>query len=223
MEFKEYLGKLKLRLSELENLFSVKELTVSYDVLASKSKTDNELLYFNTDGKEITGIFIFGHSFFVHELNEQDFKRTLGQNSLNLKIYNAYKKLRRKQRRVKISDIINCLHDKKKDSREIHITLRRILTLAYYLNWNLEKDKKDIESDFYIEIPDKFLLSLKRRFNFDIVSPVYENSDFFVFLNARGKLNLVFKEMDDFTKSDVEKHMNVLKKVFKIKKINFKK
>ena len=69
-------------------------------------------------------------------------------------------------------------------------------------------------------MPDKFLVKVKQRFNFDMITSVYEDENVFIFLNTRGKLNSVFKEIDQFTKKDVEKYViPALKNAFGIKKI----
>ena len=221
MEFKTYIKKYSDRIQRIEKLFNLKELKVSYDVLSSKvRKTQRELLYFEYNGTDETGIFIFGFDFFIKEFDEQNFKKYLGMNSLNIKIYHAYSHLAKKQKKVKISQILNFIQDKKKDSLDIHKFLRRILTLAYYFKWELEQDKKDLEGDYFLKMPDKFLVKVKQRFNFDMITSVYEDENVFIFLNTRGKLNSVFKEIDQFTKKDVEKYViPALKNAFGIKKI----
>ena len=141
--------------------------------------------------------------------------------SLNFKIYKAYQDLSKNKKKVKITDILNKIQDRRKDSLDVHKYLKRILTLAYYLNWNLEKDSNDLESDSFVKISNTFLHKLTQRFNFDIVGAIYENNDCFIFLNSRNKLNLVFKNLDNFEKKDVEKIViPTLKKVFKLKKVN---
>ncbi len=208
-------------MGEIVDLFNKKELTISFDRLNNKNEVNHELLYFkDSDKPEIKGSFVFGFGFFVNELQEQEFKKLITQNSLNFKIFHAYKQLRKRQKKVKISEIAHKIQDKRKDSMEINSLLSRILSLAYYLNWNLEKAKKDLEGDYYVEIPDKFLVKLKQRFNFEIIASIYENSKIFIFINPRGKLNVIFKEKDLFTKHDVEKMVvPILKKVFSIKKV----
>ncbi len=221
-EFQEYIQKLNSRVSMINDLFDCKKLDVSCDILSSEVKTDYDLLYFSSDKfDEDVGLFIFGSKFFSEDLSEQEFKSNLTLNSLNFKILRAYKQLKEKQDKVKITDILNQIQDKRKDSSQLHRLLRRILTLSYYLNWELKKDKKDIEGDSFIEIPDRFLFKLKQRFNFDNLSSVYENKDLFIFLNARGKLNLVFKNKDEFSKEDLIKYViPTLRKIFSLKSVN---
>lgn len=221
MEFRDYLGKVKRRFTEIDELFGTKELKISLDRIKTEKKVDYEVLYFDyKDKKDATGLFLFGFDFFLKESNEQEFKRIVGHNALNYRIYKAYYDLSKKQKKVKVSDIINYMHKSEKDSILVHNTLKRIFTLAYYLNWKLEKDKKDIEGDYVLEMPNRFLVKLKQRFNFDVICPVYENNEFFIFLNTRGKLNLVFKDKNTFTKADIEKIVvPVLKKLFSIKEI----
>lgn len=221
MEFKNYIQRFEERLKILNNLFDKKELCLSFDKLKSENSVDHEILYFKEEKEEHTGIFVFGFQFFLNENGEQEFKKHLGQNTLNFRIYNAYNTLKKTQKKIKISDILNHIQNKEKDSFELHKILRRILTLAYYFNWELVKDKKDLEGDSFITIPDKYLIRVTQRFNFDIVASVYENEDLFMFMNARGKLNVVLKDLDTFTKNDIEKLLpQTLKKVFNIKKIN---
>jgi len=222
MEFKSYISEYSERINMINSLFDSKNLLVSYDKLKVNNKVDSELLYFKFENVECSGIFLFGFEFFLSEVSEQEFKKVIGENSLNYKIYNAYHKLKKKQKKIKISDILNQIQDKRKDSGKLNVYLRRILVLAYYLNWNITKDKEDFEGDSFIEIPDQYLIKLKQRFDFNIVTSIYEDENLFMFLNTRGKLNLVFKDLNNFSKEDVEKLIpKVLKKVFNIKKIDF--
>ncbi len=221
MEFKEYVKKFEKRLKLVSDLYNKKELNIGFDILNKKKKTGDEILYFKDGKEEFTGLFVFGFQFFLNEIGEQEFKKHLGQNSINFKIFRAYKSLKKKQKKVKVSDILNQIQNKRKDSLELHNFLKRILTLAYYFNWDIEKDKSDLEGDSFIKIPDKFLISVTQRFNFDFIGAIYEDENLFLFLNVRGKLNLVFKDLDCFVKSDIKKLViPVLKKVFKIKKVN---
>ncbi len=220
MDFKTYLKKFEKRINLVNSLFDKKELIVSYDKLISEKKVDHEILYFKFEDKEEIGLFLFGFEYFLKELGEQEFKKVLGQNSLNFRIYKAYSTLKKKQRKIKVSDILNFIQNEKKDSLDLHKILRRVLTMAYYFNWELEKDKKDLEGDSIIKIPNQFLTKVTQRFNFDIVAAIYENEDLFIFLNARGKVNLIFKDLDFFNKKDVENLVfKALKKVYSIKKI----
>ncbi len=222
MNFKSYVKKYITRLNLIEKLFGSKLLLLSYDKLKVEDKVDYELLYFNSNEAE-PDLFVFGFDFFLSDLSEQEFKRIIGHNSLNFKIYDAYYKLKKKQKKIKISDILNQLQNKRKDSLLINKILKRILILAYYLNWDIQKDKSDFEGDSCIKIPDNYLIKLKQRFDFTIVTSIYEDNNLFIFLNTKGKLNLVFKELDKFSKKDVEKLVpNIFKKIFNIKKIEFK-
>lgn len=222
-DFKDYVLRVQNRLNFIQELNEAKQLTFTYDSLKKKSSVDHELLYITLpNGTERSGIFVFGSTFYIEDSSEQEFKSKLSLNSLNFKIMRAYKKLKKQQKKVKISDILHEIQDKKKDSGEVHVILRRILTLAYYLNWPMKKDKDDIEGDSFIEIPDRFLLRLKQRFNFDVMCSVYENDVLFLFLNSRGKLNLVFKDKDVFTRRDIEGIIpNLMNKVFDCEECNF--
>ena len=220
-EFKEYLEKLKNRTIFIENLFDASEISISFDRLKSEKLVDQDLLYFNLGDNERAGVFVFGFDFFVKELSEQEFKRRLGPNSSNFKIYKAYKDLVKSgNKKIKVSDLLNKIQDRRKDSKDVHDLLKNILTLAYYFEWDLEKDKKDLEGDYFIKIPERFLLKVKQRYNFDVLCAVYENSEIFVFVNGRGKLNLVFKDLCEFGRKDLNKVLTpMLKKVFGLKKV----
>jgi hypothetical protein len=211
-------------MSIIDSLFSLEKLVISYDILGKKVKeTRRELLYFHLNNLEESGIFIFGFDFFVSELSEQDFKKHLSSNPLTYKIYNAYHILLKKQKKVKITEIINIIQDDSKDSQKVDEILSRILTLGYYFNWEMEKDPKDLEGDSFVKLPDKYLFKVKQRFNFDVMTSVYENSDLFIFLNSRGKLNVIFKGLDTFTQNDVESLViPSIKKVFGIKSVEVK-
>lgn len=205
-DFNDYVKKVQSRLLFIEGLQKNKHLTISYDSLEKSTTTDSEMLYITLeDGSEHSGMFVFGSQFYIDDLNEQEFKDKLSLDSLNFKILRAHKRLSKKSKQVKISDILQEIQDKKKDSSELHIILRRILTLAYYLNWEIERDTQDIEGDSFITIPDRYLLRLKQRFSFEMMCGIYENDEVFLFLNTRGKLNMVFKDKDQFSRRDIER------------------
>ena len=224
VEFKGYVQHLQERLKFVEDLHEVKQIVFTYDGLKKKTSVDHDLLYIKLpDGKERTGMFVFGSDFFIADSSEQEFKQKLALNSLNFKILRAYKRLKKHNDEVKVSQILNEIQDKKKDSGEVDVILRRLLTLAYYLNWPMKKDKNDIEGDSIIEIPDRYLLRLKQRFDFDVMCSIYENEEIFLFLNSRGKLNMVFKDKDTFTKRDLEFVVpKIMQKVFNCEECHFK-
>jgi len=220
MEFKDYVNNTLQKFDLLKSLFGKEELAISYDILSKEAKTEQELLYFKLKDKEIKGLFVFGFDFFVKELKEQEFKKTISQNATNFKIYNAYSIIKKTQKKVKISDILNKLTNERKDSLVVDKYLKKILSLAYYMNFKLEKAEADIENDYYIEIPKSYLVKLKQRFNLDVIHSIYEDENAFVFLNAKGVLNFVFKKKDSFENSDIEKTLfPILKKIFSIKDI----
>ena len=219
-EFNEYVSKLCYRLGKIKSLFSAEEVIISYDKLKNEIEVEDEVLYFKANDEEFLGMFVFGSSFFEKELAEQEFKKMLNMNSLNFKIVRAYKQISENQKKVKIGDILNQIQDQKKDSYDIHRILRRILTLAYYFDWEIKKDKSDLEKDSYITIPDRFLVRLKQRYDFTNLSSIYENEKVFLFVNGRGKLNLVYKNKDSFTRKDIERDVfDIIKKVFNVKKV----
>lgn len=218
-DFKDFINSYESKIQRVKALYSLDSLKIVLDRLNQKQEVGQDLIYFN-DGHEFPGVFVFGSFFYASELGEQEFKKVLGNNSLNFKILSAYKKLSKTQKKIKISDILNQIHNEKKDSLQVHGVLRRILTLSYYLNWDIQKDNSDFEGDSFIQIPDLFMVKLKQRFNFDILSAIFEDENLFFFMNSRGKLNIVFKNKDTFSKNDIEKFViPVLKKVFGIKKI----
>ncbi len=221
MDFKNYVDTYYNRVELIKNLFDKKKLEISYDNLSTNEKTDIEMLYIKTLKGEVPGIFVFGYNFFVEEMEEQEFKKIMSSNALNMKIYRAYDFLGGRKKKIKISDIINNIKNGKKDSLEIHKILRRILILSYYLNWDLEKDVKDIEGDSFVKISTPYLVKLKQRYNFDVLTSVIENDEVMVFINSKGKLNAVFKKLNEFTKDDVENILfPTLSKVFNISNIS---
>lgn len=222
MEFKDYVNNTLQKFDLLKGLFAKEELVISYDTLSKEQKIDQELLYFKLKDKEIKGMFVFGFDFFVKELKEQEFKKMISQSSNNFKIYHAYNSIKKTQKKVKVSDILNKLTNERKDSLVVHKYLNKILSLAYYMNFKLEKAQGDIENDYYIEIPKNYLVKLKQRFNLDVIVSIYEDDNAFLFLNAKGVLNFVFKEKNNFEKNDIEKILlPILKKTFSIKEITF--
>jgi hypothetical protein len=221
---KHYLGKL----NEVHNLFNSNELSISYDQLSTKDEVEQELLYFKEDGKEKKGIFVFSFPYYIKELEDQEFKKMLGQNSLNFKIMNTYDLLKKESSKkknskgVRVNEILSRVSwkdDKLKNNPKI---LRRVLTLSYYLGWDLKKDKDSFDSDFFIDIKDSsYFNKQKQRFNLDVAIPINETSEYILFINLKGDLNFVFKNKCIFTKQDVENiTIKSLKDTFKIKTIN---
>jgi hypothetical protein len=222
-DFKDFLAKLSRKISLIHSLYGAEKVNLYCDSLKQKrKKTEYEMVHISVDGSEQeAGLFVFGSSFFISDLSEQEFKKKLSLNSLNLKIFRAYKELSEQQKKVKISEILTHLQDKEKDSAQVDCILRRILTLAYYFDWEITKDPKDLEGDKFIVIPDKFLYRLRQRFNFDNLSSIFENKDAFMFLNGRGTLNLVFKSKETFTREEIVSIvLPILRKVFHLKQID---
>jgi len=230
MALKSFIDKSINRIKEIERLFNLENLNISYDKLKNGTKTDFEIIYYNNKNNKNTNegelIFIFGFNYFLKELGEQEFKKKLNQDYLDFLIYRAYFDLKKQKTenkektKIKISEILNKIQNKEKDSLELHKILEKIFTQAYYLDWKIEPDQNAVEKDYFIEIPNTFLIKLKQRFNLDIIEHIYENENIFLFLNAKNKLILVFKQLDQFTKKDLEKYtFETIKKLFNIKKI----
>lgn len=221
MDFQSYVDRHINKFEIIKHLFGMKKVVLSFDKLRSDKVVDSELLYVKDSDTEDAVFFVFGFNFFIKELSEQEFKKYLGQNVLNFKIYKAYYDLKNGMDRIKVSDILNKIQNKRKDSVDVHRNLRRIMSMAYYLGWELEKDVKDLEGDYFISIPDEFLVKIKQRYNFEMLTALYENQDLMVFLNTKGKINVVFKDLDVFSKKDVEmKVVPSLKHIFNIKSID---
>lgn len=224
MALKKYLNKSVERLKLLDEIFSNKQLTIVCDKLKNETKVNHDVLYYKNSNQENELIFMFGYDFFIKELADQEFKKKINQNHLDFIIYGAYNKIKatkKKFEKIKISEILNQIQDKEKDSLEIHKFIEKILTQSYYLNWKLEQDKNSIENDYFIEIPDNFLIKIKQRFNLDIINNIYEDSKLFIFLNGKGKLILIFKNIDEFTKENVKNEVfKAIKIIFNLTKIN---
>ena len=221
MTFKLDLEKKIIRDKSLLDIFSKDEISISFDKLNNEKSVDSEVLYINQNKFESELLFVFGYDFFISGLEEQKFKKDITQNPLNFRIYRAYLEIKKTKKQVKISDILNKLENNSKDSLEIDRILKKLLTLAYYMGWEIKNDKNSIESDFIIDIPNTWLFRVKQRFNFDIVSAIYEDENIFMFFNSKNKLITIFKQLNKFQKSDIEINVfKVLKKIFEIKKIN---
>ncbi len=204
MVLKSYLEKSKNEIQGKLNIFQKGELKLSFDKLEIEKLVDHDVLYYNCGNSEGELLFIFGFDFFEKELEDQEFKKLTSQNSLNFKVLKAYHNVSKKQDKIMISDILNEIQDKEKDSLQLHQFLKKILTQAYYMGWKLEKENCGIDSiDYSIKIPKNFLVKVKQRFNFDIIEHIYEDDNLFVFLNAKSKLMLIFKDKDNFSKKDV--------------------
>lgn len=210
------------KLNFIAELSKISKLKIIYDRLNSEESVDQELLYFKINGEEKKGIFLFSYKYFIKELNDHEFKRILGRkNMLNIIIFNAYKLLE-KNGFAKISDILNYINKNFNEFNYVskNNVLNRILTLAYYHNWDLRKTEDEIDSDFFISIPDNFS-KLKQRFNLENFSTIVDNSKYFFFLNGKGDLCFIFKDKDKFNKVDVEKALELISKELDIKSIEF--
>ncbi|MCA9486682.1 hypothetical protein H6501_01940 [Candidatus Woesearchaeota archaeon] len=221
MSFKETIDKYANYLTSLSQIFGKDELTVKYDRLKNEPKVKYELLYFAIKQKEVEGVFVFGFEHYLYEYTQQEMKRTLGHNSINLSIFMAYHRLSRKSRQsIRVSDLAKEAAVNSEDTLLIHKFITRICTLAYYLGWKLTPDTKDLEGDYFVEIPERFLLKLKQRFTFDMSVPMYENAKLFMFLNSKNKIVCVLKDKDEFSISDIEKILfPTLKSLFQVKDV----
>jgi len=228
MDKKSFKSKIKHysnKIQNIESIYEKEELLVSFDKLKSKEKTISELLYFKSDEEnfEKKGLFLFGNNSFIKHLKDNEFKEKLGFEHLNYQIYNSYFKLKKQSKLnfgISINSIVDdiCL-----DSEDIlykNKILKRILSLVNYYNWEMKRDEKAIDSNYFITIPEH-LSKPKQRFNVDISIIIQNNEEYLFFVNGKGDLCFTFKNLDEFTKTDVENVMNIFKKEFKIKKIEF--
>jgi hypothetical protein len=222
MELKKFLERTKEKADNILNLYNSDEIIINLDKLSKEVETDHDVIYYKSEksNEEKEFIFVFGYEFFIKELEDQEFKKLINEDAKFFKIMDAYFKAKSKFGKVKVSDILNEIQDKEKDSLELHKYLEKILTQAYYLGWPLRRDQKDFEEDFFIEIPNRYLLKMKQRFNFDIIEKVYENEELFIFLNAKTKLYLILKNKNYFTQNDIiEKVIPAIKEKFQINEI----
>lgn len=221
MEFKSYLEKINQRNKFLLSIFGKDRIIINPDKLLTEKSVDHEILYFKDKNLEQDLIFVFGFNFFIKGLEEQEFKKNINQNSLNFKIIKAYNQAKIENKIVRIADILNNIQDKNKDSLELNHILRKLLTQAYYLGWDIKKDKNSIDSDYFIEIPENWIFKIKQRFNFDIISTIYEDDNLFMFMNGKNKIIIIFKNKDEFNLLDLETIIYpIIKKIFQIKQIN---
>lgn len=223
MDFKSYFEKSSQRNKFLLSIFERDLIIINPDKLLTEKNVDHEVLYFKDKKLEQELVFVFGFDFFIKGLEEQEFKKNINQNSLNFRIIKAYNQAKLENKIVRVADILNNIQDKNKDSLELNHILRKLLTQAYYLGWNIKKDKNSIDSDYLIEIPENWMIKVKQRFNFDIISTIYEDNNIFMFMNGKSKIMAIFKNQDEFNLVDLEsKVYPVIKKVFQIKQINEK-
>lgn len=221
MEFKSYLEKINQRNKFLLSIFGKDTIIINPDKLLTEKSVDHEILYFKDKNSEQDLIFVFGFDFFIKGLEEQEFKKNINQNSLNFKIIKAYNQAKIENKIVRVADILNNIQDKNKDSLELNHILRKLLTQAYYLGWDIKKDKNSIDNDYFIEIPENWIFKIKQRFNFDIISTIYEDNNLFMFMNGKNKIIIIFKNKDEFNLLDLESIVYpIIKKIFQIKQIN---
>ncbi len=204
----------------LRSLIRSKNVVVSLDRLNNEKEVDQELIYFKDDNKEHKGIFVFSYDFFLKELKDHDMKRYLGPNFLNLQIHHAYLKLKKQIKNVSVNDIIEEIV--KRDECCGFITknkiLKRILTIAYYHNWELKKDDNSVvDSNYFINMPNDFK-KLKQRFNIHNSITILDDDKYFFFINGKGDLTFVFKEKSVLNKQDICELLDIFLKEFNIKK-----
>lgn len=223
MELKEFLNEQNSQLNGLLGLFGKKKITVSFDTLKHEKETDSESIYVKLDNKNEMEVFVFGSLFYEKELDDQNFKKKLSQNALNFKIYVAYNELKKEQKKVKVSEIINKIQYRRRDPVTLNNLLKRIMTLSYYLGWGLERDKNDLEGDFYVDVTTDYTVSLNQKFNLDTVFSICDCDTGYFFLNSRFELTIVIKDKRIFTKDDVKKQVEFcMKEKFAIGEIEWK-
>lgn len=216
------------KLEEISKLQNLNELNISFDRLNSEENVNQELIYFSCDEsckckeKERKGLFIFSQDYFFQELNDQEFKKILGKNMLNLLIKDAFNKVKNNNNEAKINEIIESIMNEFKSFKYIsrNKILKRILTLMYYFNWDMKKVEEEIDSNYIISIPEDFGQRLKQRFNLEIMLEIQDNSKYLFFVNAKGDLCLVLKNNSSFSKDNLNPIFDMIKKEFNIKKIN---
>lgn len=213
----------KNKLNSINELYNKKQLNVTYDRLQQEKQVDNELLYFKESKNETKGTFVFSFDCFLKELKNQEFKKYLSYNALNFKIYNTYLKLKKSKAKnadVNVNEIIEILSKEHQDYLNKPKILKRIFTLSYYLNWNIKKKNNSIDSDYSINIKSKFIQKIKQRFNLDIAILLKEDEEVLFFVNQKGDLNIVIKNLEYFNKDDIQKIVvPILQNEFKIKTI----
>lgn len=216
------------KIQNIKDLYTKKVLEISFDSLKNSNSCENEILYFNCQNNETKGIFVFSYKSFLKELKDKEIKRYLGQNYLNIRIYNTYLKLKyqlkqnqkKLNKKVKINDIIyEILNQDTENKLYANKILQRILLLAYYHNWPLINNKDSIDTDYFIEIPNEFT-KIKQRFNLDFYINLLDDKDFLVFINKKSDLIFVFKNENKLTKQLIQKQLfEYLKLEFGIEKI----
>jgi hypothetical protein len=219
---KEKINHYMQKLNSIHELYNQKELTISFDRLKNNQEVNYELLYFKTSkNTEEKGLFVFSYSAFIDELKNQESKKILSQNFLNFRIYCAYEKLSQKSKIVKVSEILEILNKDDPTLSKSRI-LNRLFTLAYYHDWDFQKDEKSIDSDYFIEIPNNFTKRPSQRFNMDVFLEIKNNKKIFFFINLKQDLILVLKEYKTFNKDEIKKiTQKYLKDEFNIKNINY--
>ena len=217
--FVHYLGKLE----SINELYGREELLVGFDRLKDSNLfVDYELLYFKTnDKKEKKGLFIFGNNFFTNCMKDNEFKQKLGWEHLNYQIYNSYFKLKNKEKinfGISINEIVNDICTDGGDVLYKNKILKRIMSLVHHNNWDLKKDENSIDMNYFISIPEQ-LSKPKQRFNTNVAMVIKNDDSVLFFLNQKGDLCLVFKKLDNFNQENVLTNLKLLKKEFKIGKI----
>lgn len=216
------------KLSRISSLYGKKKLNISFDRLEKEQEVDQELIYFKDKSQEYKGIFVFSFPFFLKELKDDEIKKILGYNFLNIKIFATYDRLKSSIDKksflgVSVNDIIRDIYDNADEKllRESKI-LERIFTMAYYYGWDIQKDKNSIDTDYLLIVPSNFRKKPKQRFNLDIAIPIIDNEKIMFFVNMKGDLCFVFKDRSKFSKEDVEKVvLKYLKREFGIEEIEY--
>lgn len=214
---KEILSQTQIQVSSLICWINQKELEIELEQFSSQTTDLCEIYEINAK-KPL--LYVFSASKYIQEVEEHRFKQLLSVSAKTIKLMQAIKKAREKHNKLKlsISQIIQQLDTH--SNQEKHNYISHLLSLAYYLDWDIEKESNEIDTQSYVLAPHSFLNPLKERFNLSNICAIYEDEKIAMYINSNYEVIAFFKIQGEFSREDVkEVIIPALKETFSFDKV----
>lgn len=217
---KSILSQTQMQVGSLLCWINQKELEIELEQFPSHTTNLCEIYEINAK-KPL--LYVFSANKYIQEVEEHRFKQLLSVSAKTIKLMQAIKKAREKHNKLKlsISQIIEQLDTH--SNQEKHNYISHLLSLAYYLDWDIEKESNDIETLSYILAPHSFLNPLKERFNLSNVCSIYEDEKIAMYVNSNYEVIAFFKTQEEFSREDIKKIIiPALKETFSFNRVELK-
>lgn len=217
---KSILSQTQIQVGSLLCWINQEELEIELEQFSSQTANLCEIYEINAK-KPL--LYVFSANKYIQEVEEHRFKQLLSVSAKTIKLMQAIKKAREKHNKLKlsISQIIEQLDTH--SNQEKHNYISHLLSLAYYLDWDIEKESNDIETLSYILAPHSFLNPLKERFNLSNVCSIYEDEKIAMYVNSNYEVIAFFKIQEEFSREDIKKIIiPALKETFYFNRVELK-